>query len=226
MLLRDRKSTRLNSSHGYISYAVFCLKKKKMPDQPHRKILDRLDRELLRQDVEGVFHRVGGQDLTIIAGGMSRPEVALELDRKSGVPNLVLLFPPGNAQKSHARLSIIILSQSYIHRISSRDRSNSRTGSAEEEYGDAGRRRAPERPPLCLGRIPVHSATGSMLQYRTSAGRCLLLTNLAPTSLQFARPHWICRGRLPSMFPRWIRFRAQRKSLQRAGQLRYRGRVC
>src|SRR2546422_11773085 len=28
-LTRDRKSTRLNSSHGYISYAVFCLKKKK-----------------------------------------------------------------------------------------------------------------------------------------------------------------------------------------------------
>src|SRR5687768_17973783 len=32
---RDRKSTRLNSSHGYISYAVFCLtkKKKKITDQ-------------------------------------------------------------------------------------------------------------------------------------------------------------------------------------------------
>src|SRR2546422_5575789 len=28
---QDRKSTRLNSSHGYISYAVFCLKKKKIP---------------------------------------------------------------------------------------------------------------------------------------------------------------------------------------------------
>src|SRR2546422_6883666 len=28
----DRKSTRLNSSHGYISYAVFCLKKKKQYD--------------------------------------------------------------------------------------------------------------------------------------------------------------------------------------------------
>src|SRR2546422_1590907 len=27
-LIEDRKSTRLNSSHGYISYAVFCLKKK------------------------------------------------------------------------------------------------------------------------------------------------------------------------------------------------------
>src|SRR2546422_4011220 len=29
VLIKDRKSTRLNSSHGYISYAVFCLKKKK-----------------------------------------------------------------------------------------------------------------------------------------------------------------------------------------------------
>src|SRR2546429_4268328 len=29
LLAEDRKSTRLNSSHGYISYAVFCLKKKK-----------------------------------------------------------------------------------------------------------------------------------------------------------------------------------------------------
>src|SRR2546422_7901867 len=30
----DRKSTRLNSSHGYISYAVFCLKKKNIIKQP------------------------------------------------------------------------------------------------------------------------------------------------------------------------------------------------
>src|SRR2546422_7887921 len=29
----DRKSTRLNSSHGYISYAVFCLKKKKKKNE-------------------------------------------------------------------------------------------------------------------------------------------------------------------------------------------------
>src|SRR2546429_7348572 len=28
---KDRKSTRLNSSHGYISYAVFCLKKQNLP---------------------------------------------------------------------------------------------------------------------------------------------------------------------------------------------------
>src|SRR2546429_6138798 len=31
--LQDRKSTRLNSSHGYISYAVFCLKKTQMMAQ-------------------------------------------------------------------------------------------------------------------------------------------------------------------------------------------------
>src|SRR2546429_5126232 len=38
--LRDRKSTRLNSSHGYISYAVFCLKKKKIPAPRLRRALD------------------------------------------------------------------------------------------------------------------------------------------------------------------------------------------
>src|SRR3712207_8212225 len=32
----DRKSTRLNSSHANISYAVFCLKKKKLLDHPYR----------------------------------------------------------------------------------------------------------------------------------------------------------------------------------------------
>src|SRR2546422_1961072 len=36
-LAGDRKSTRLNSSHGYISYAVFCLKKKKIIEGERRK---------------------------------------------------------------------------------------------------------------------------------------------------------------------------------------------
>src|SRR2546422_7032615 len=35
----DRKSTRLNSSHGYISYAVFCLKKKKKDHSTHCSLL-------------------------------------------------------------------------------------------------------------------------------------------------------------------------------------------
>src|SRR5687768_17673619 len=39
---RDRKSTRLNSSHGYISYAVFCLKKKKK-----KRYIDRLNYHIL-----------------------------------------------------------------------------------------------------------------------------------------------------------------------------------
>src|SRR2546422_4533474 len=33
----DRKSTRLNSSHGYISYAVFCLKKKKKKNKEEKQ---------------------------------------------------------------------------------------------------------------------------------------------------------------------------------------------
>src|SRR2546426_6005470 len=37
MLRRDRKSTRLNSSHLVISYAVFCLKKKKKKEKEHLK---------------------------------------------------------------------------------------------------------------------------------------------------------------------------------------------
>src|SRR2546422_8305374 len=43
----DRKSTRLNSSHGYISYAVFCLKKKKKKSNQSA---------LMRADTRG--HRV------------------------------------------------------------------------------------------------------------------------------------------------------------------------
>src|SRR2546422_3324046 len=35
----DRKSTRLNSSHGYISYAVFCLKKKKKEQKSLKYII-------------------------------------------------------------------------------------------------------------------------------------------------------------------------------------------
>src|SRR2546422_8214198 len=38
---RDRKSTRLNSSHGYISYAVFCLKKKKYTAAQLTSVLSR-----------------------------------------------------------------------------------------------------------------------------------------------------------------------------------------
>src|SRR5687768_17917147 len=37
---QDRKSTRLNSSHGYISYAVFCLKKKTKYLEQRNRIID------------------------------------------------------------------------------------------------------------------------------------------------------------------------------------------
>src|SRR2546422_8057268 len=40
----DRKSTRLNSSHGYISYAVFCLKKKKRTARSLCRVMRRTQR--------------------------------------------------------------------------------------------------------------------------------------------------------------------------------------
>src|SRR5687768_18227821 len=43
---RDRKSTRLNSSHGYISYAVFCLKKKKKQINPNQSQTERASSRL------------------------------------------------------------------------------------------------------------------------------------------------------------------------------------
>src|SRR3712207_7055369 len=39
---QDRKSTRLNSSHANISYAVFCLKKKKRTDMKSRRLKSRI----------------------------------------------------------------------------------------------------------------------------------------------------------------------------------------
>src|SRR5688572_32492505 len=42
---RDRKSTRLNSSHSQISYAVFCLKKKKKKNV-HKKTMNRIHQHI------------------------------------------------------------------------------------------------------------------------------------------------------------------------------------
>src|SRR3982751_6761933 len=66
----DRKSTRLNSSHDQISYAVFCLKKKNRPPEPPRGILPPLtvlvlamlgpDRTRLVERVAGWIAAQGG----------------------------------------------------------------------------------------------------------------------------------------------------------------------
>src|SRR5256885_8291736 len=48
--LEDRKSTRLNSSHLVISYAVFCLKKKKKKQRPSTSVSDMQDYKLHLND--------------------------------------------------------------------------------------------------------------------------------------------------------------------------------
>src|SRR2546422_5085502 len=56
----DRKSTRLNSSHGYISYAVFCLKKKKKKNNQDKEKLLKLaketDKDMLHQRKQQARH--------------------------------------------------------------------------------------------------------------------------------------------------------------------------
>src|SRR2546422_6907523 len=58
---RDRKSTRLNSSHGYISYAVFCLKKKKKRIVVKRHVRQSQQRvDTSSQSVDRVWCSSGG----------------------------------------------------------------------------------------------------------------------------------------------------------------------
>src|SRR5258707_3936119 len=74
---RDRKSTRLNSSHANISYAVFCLKKKRKTQVlgPRRVTLSCVARlsqgvYLAAGDAEGFFHRQAEQ--LVRTGAMHR----------------------------------------------------------------------------------------------------------------------------------------------------------
>src|SRR2546422_7161576 len=55
LLVRDRKSTRLNSSHGYISYAVFCLKKKKII--PHTILMLKFSVQCIERRKSGLAGR-------------------------------------------------------------------------------------------------------------------------------------------------------------------------
>src|SRR2546422_3006972 len=55
----DRKSTRLNSSHGYISYAVFCLKKKKRNTIEPESTRERLQQSRHGDEVDAIDMQQG-----------------------------------------------------------------------------------------------------------------------------------------------------------------------
>src|SRR2546429_3178502 len=67
----DRKSTRLNSSHGYISYAVFCLKKKKTTIIPSRH--DRITLKTSTEDIIPSLHPTA----SLIASHIPPPSLTL-----------------------------------------------------------------------------------------------------------------------------------------------------
>src|SRR2546429_1207365 len=76
---RDRKSTRLNSSHGYISYAVFCLKKK----EPVRTAVRRLHVGRRRGhgllDAVLLLYRRPGRRCRVCSGVVDLPPRAVRL---------------------------------------------------------------------------------------------------------------------------------------------------
>src|SRR5438270_3976452 len=55
-LARDRKSTRLNSSHSQISYAVFCLKKKKKKKNINKKTHDKIKQNMHKDKLKHKSH--------------------------------------------------------------------------------------------------------------------------------------------------------------------------
>src|SRR5260221_8826207 len=77
-LFRDRKSTRLNSSHTVISYAVFCLKKKQFAERIRRESLVRSNFE--RYFAPQLAARIAGSPEALRLGGDKRPVAVLFSD--------------------------------------------------------------------------------------------------------------------------------------------------
>src|SRR5207245_7648412 len=61
---RDRKSTRLNSSHGSISYAVFCLKKKKNIRSPAAQVVPDRTPDQTRETDSNTVHSINTRQHT------------------------------------------------------------------------------------------------------------------------------------------------------------------
>src|SRR5471032_1069735 len=78
---RDRKSTRLNSSHITISYAVFCLKKKKNnPERPRgqRKLQQNMSPKFIRFAIEQSLQRLGVDHVAIYQPHIPRVVTLIE----------------------------------------------------------------------------------------------------------------------------------------------------
>src|SRR5437868_7767280 len=79
---RDRKSTRLNSSHVSISYAVFCLKKKTSIARP-----------LIAKRMVEIAHREGADAIAHGATGKGNDQVRFELTAAALAPQLEVIAP-------------------------------------------------------------------------------------------------------------------------------------
>src|SRR2546430_3750871 len=72
---RDRKSTRLNSSHSQISYAVFCLKKKTRLDEP-LMLVTRVSRDEVEENADPKFARGCDEGVEVL----ERPQIWMDVE--------------------------------------------------------------------------------------------------------------------------------------------------
>src|SRR5207245_6360363 len=82
---KDRKSTRLNSSHGSTSYAVFCLKKKSYQPRAVRRA-DRSMTEEIAAGGKATYHREGSREHPATLGGRLGAESAGGRDEGAAAP--------------------------------------------------------------------------------------------------------------------------------------------
>src|SRR5260221_985260 len=84
-LALDRKSTRLNSSHTVISYAVFCLKKKK---HHTASVTTQSDHDVRRAELKPVYRTFGQSDEPLVRHGRLNYGVCVRTERSQRLPGV------------------------------------------------------------------------------------------------------------------------------------------
>src|SRR5689334_21546548 len=87
-----------------------------MAGENQGELFDGIEVVLLREDVDGVFDRVGGDDGAVVAGGVGGGEVAFELDVGAQLEQVVALPCADDLRQPDAALAVGVVPQGGGHR--------------------------------------------------------------------------------------------------------------
>lgn len=90
-----------------IGYKVIC--------QVEAKFFDRSSEFVFGQRIDGIFHRIGGQDLCIVANGVNSIEIALQGYIYGDVPYLVMAGMPDNLRQADSLLPVCVGVKTKCH---------------------------------------------------------------------------------------------------------------